>query len=137
MKVMLDHGAKMPTKAHKTDAGYDVYAAQSKYIAARGSAEVDIGVHIEIPSGYFGLIAGRSGMNFKQSIICPQGTIDSGYTGSIKVKLYNMSAESKMIEKGDRIAQIIFIKCSSPKLEQVDRLDDSERGESGFGSTGT
>lgn len=136
MKVKLDYNATMPTKAHETDAGYDLYASHSKYIMQRSSAVIDTGVHIEIPAGYYGLVAGRSGMNFNESIICPQGTIDSGYTGCIKVKLYNMTADSKMIQKGDRIAQIIFMKCEAPELEKVDALEETDRGEAGFGSTG-
>lgn len=136
MKIVLDKDAQMPTKAHKADAGYDLYAAHSKYIMARGSAEIDTGVHIQIPQGFYGIVVGRSGLNFKESIICPQGTIDSGYTGSIKVKLYNMQQESRMIMKGDRIAQIIFMRCHSPEFELVEELDGSDRGEGGFGSSG-
>lgn len=136
MKVKLDEGAHMPTKAHKADAGYDLYAAHSKYILSGGSAVIDTGVHLNIPEGFFGLVAGRSGLNFKESIICPQGTIDAGYTGSIKVKLYNLQQESRMIMKGDRIAQIIFMRCHSPEFEVVDELAETDRGEGGFGSSG-
>lgn len=136
MKIMLEHGAYMPTKAHQTDAGYDLYAAQGKYIAPKSSGVIDTGVHIEIPAGYFGLVAGRSGLNFKEGLIVPQGTIDSGYIGSINVKLYNMTGDSKTINRGERIAQIIFLKCESPEFEQVDSLEETERGKDGFGSTG-
>lgn len=136
MKIVLDKNAQMPTKAHKADAGYDLYAAHSKYIMARGSAVIDTGVHLNIPEGFYGFVTGRSGLNFKDSIICPQGTIDAGYTGSIKVKLYNLQQESRMIMKGDRIAQIIFMRCHSPEFEVVDALDETDRGEGGFGSSG-
>lgn len=136
MKILLDEGATMPTKGHEADAGYDLYATQGRYLAPKSSGVIDTGVHIEIPKGYFGLVAGRSGLNFNDGIICPQGTIDSGFIGSIKAKLYNMTSESKHIHKGDRVAQIIFLKCESPELEQVDRLDETDRGKDGFGSTG-
>lgn len=136
MKIVLDKGAQMPTKAHDSDAGYDLYASHSKYIMARGSAVIDTGVHVQIPKGFYGMVVGRSGLNFKESIICPQGTIDAGYTGSIKVKLYNLQQESRMIMKGDRIAQIIFMRCHSPEFELVEELDESDRGEGGFGSSG-
>ena len=136
MKVMLERGAQMPTKAHETDAGYDLYATSNKYIATKSSGIIETGVHIQIPQGYFGIVAGRSGLNFKEGLIVPQGTIDSGYTGSIKVKLYNMTGDSKTINRGDRIAQIIFLKCESPEFEQVDALDETDRGKDGFGSTG-
>ena len=137
MNVKLDAGAQMPVKAHETDAGYDLFALQSVYINGNGgSAAVDTGVHIEIPAGWFGLVAGRSGLNFKNGVIVPQGTIDSGYMGSIKVKLYNLSGQPFMIHRGDRIAQIIFLRHESPELETVDTLSDTERGSGGFGSTG-
>ena len=137
MNVKLDAGAQMPVKAHETDAGYDLFAMQSVYINGNGgSAAVDTGVHIEIPAGMFGLVAGRSGLNFKNGVIVPQGTIDSGYIGSIKVKLYNLSGQPFMIHRGDRIAQIIFLRHESPELETVDTLSDTERGSGGFGSTG-
>ena len=92
--------------------------------------------HMQIPAGMFGLVAGRSGLNFKHGVIVPQGTIDSGYMGSIKVKLYNLSGQPFMIHRGDRIAQIIFLRHESPELETVDTLSDTERGSGGFGSTG-
>lgn len=136
MKIKLDAGALMPARAHDTDAGYDLHAIQSVYINGGGSAAVDTGVHVEIPVGWFGLVAGRSGLNFKNNIIVPQGTIDSGYAGSIKVKLYNMGGQPFMIHRGDRIAQIIFLRHESPELEPVDALSDTERGSGGFGSTG-
>lgn len=137
MNVKLDAGAQMPARAHETDAGYDLFALQSVYINGNGgSAAVDTGVHIEIPAGWFGLVAGRSGLNFKSGVIVPQGTIDSGYMGSIKVKLYNLSGQPFMIHRGDRIAQIIFLRHESPFLESVDTLSDTERGSGGFGSTG-
>lgn len=137
MNVKLDAGAQMPARAHETDAGYDLFSMQSVYINGNGgSAAVDTGVHIEIPAGWFGLVAGRSGLNFKNGVIVPQGTIDSGYIGSIRVKLYNLSSQPFMIHRGDRIAQIIFLRHESPFLESVDALSDTERGSGGFGSTG-
>ena len=137
MKIMLDDGAIMPTKAHKTDAGYDLYANERTHLYGHGCCIVDTGVHIAIPEGFYGLVAGRSGLNFKEDIICPQGTIDSGYTGSIKVKLYNMGLAAKTIQKGDRIAQIIFMRCESPVFERTESMDETDRGSGGFGSSGT
>ena len=137
MNVKLDAGAQMPARAHETDAGYDLFAMQSVYINGNGgSAAVDTGVHIDIPAGWFGLVTSRSGLNFKYGVIVPQGTIDSGYSGSVKVKLYNLSGQPFMIHRGDRIAQIIFLRHESPELETVDTLSDTERGSGGFGSTG-
>lgn len=136
MKIMIDSGAQMPTRAHETDAGYDLYAAHSAYIRAHGSAAIDTGVHIEIPAGMYGLVAGRSGLNFKLGVICPQGTIDSGFCGAIRVKLYNLTNDAVEIAKGDRIAQIIFHRHESPSFEVVDSFESTERGDSGFGDSG-
>jgi dUTP pyrophosphatase len=137
MRVVLDADAQMPAKAHENDDSYNLYAAESAYIRPNSSAVIDTGVHIEISKGMFGLVDGRSGLNFIESIICPKGTIDSRYTGSIKVKLYNLSGEPKAIKRGDRIAQIMFMKVESPVFERVDSISETERGEGGFGSTGT
>lgn len=136
MKIVLDSGAQMPTKAHETDAGYDLYAAHNAYIRAHGGIAIDTGVHIEISAGMYGLVAGRSGLNFKQGVICPQGTIDSGYNGSIRVKLYNLTNDAVEVAKGDRIAQIIFHRHECPVFDVVDSLESTERGSSGFGDSG-
>ncbi len=136
MKIVLDSGAQMPTKAHETDAGYDLYALHNAYIRAHAGITVETGVHIEIPAGMYGLVAGRSGLNFQHGVICPQGTIDCGFTGAIRVRLYNLSNDAVEIAKGDRIAQIIFHKHESPVFEVVDNLESTERGSSGFGSSG-
>lgn len=141
MKIKLDEGAITPTKAHKTDAGFDLYAIENIAIRPhcdgnKCGAIVDTGVHFEIPEGFYGIVAGRSGLNFKQDIIVPQGTIDCGFSGSVKVKLYNLSSELFHIHKGDRIAQIIFMKHESPEFEIVDDISETERGDSGFGDSG-
>lgn len=136
ISIKLDAGALMPTRAHETDAGYDLYALDDAYIRSGSSAVINTGVHMQIPAGMYGLVAGRSGLNFNAGIICPQGTIDSGYTGAIKVKLYNVSGDTLILRKGDRIAQIIFQLHESPEFECVPYLDDTERGNGGFGSSG-
>ena len=135
MKVMLDKGAVMPLRAHVNDAGYDLYSRITQIIPARESAEFDTGVHIEIPKGYVGFLKSKSGLNCKHGIT-GEGVIDSGYTGSIKVKLYNNSGYDYTVEKGDKISQIVILPISTPELELVDRLDETERGNGGFGSTG-
>ncbi len=137
IKFTLDPGAYAPEKAHEADAGYDLRAAESGYLDECGGGEIiDTGVHIEIPKGYVGYIQGRSGLNFNEGIICPTGTIDSGYTGSIKVKLYSHSVYQRMIYRGEKIAQLIIQPIADTELVQVDRLEETERGNNGFGSTG-
>lgn len=153
MKIMLDEGAKMPTRAHTWDAGLDLYTpddvcvSMSKttpyafdgfYTGNRvyvGTATIDTGVHVQIPEGYVGLIKSKSGLNVKHGLT-GEGVIDSHYTGSIKVKLYNHTGEDYHFKAGDKIAQLVILKCELPELELVDSLEETDRGDGGFGSTG-
>ena len=134
--VVLDEGAVMPSKAHKDDAGFDLYSMTEQTIYAGNSAVFDTGVHIAIPKGYAGEVVGRSGLNINYDIICPQGTVDTGYTGSIKVKLYNMGKYNYTVRKGDRIAQLIIVPIADVELVEVDKLLDTDRGDTGFGGSG-
>ena len=135
MKIMLDKGAKMPTRAHEWDAGLDLYAMEEKRIPGECGVEFNTGVHLEIPRGFVGLVKSRSGLMMKQSITT-DGTIDADYTGAIKVKLFNHSVMSYKVNNGDKIAQLVIVPCLLPELELVDELDGTERGDQGFGSTG-
>ena len=135
MKVMLDPGAKMPTRAHKTDAGLDIYAKAGQIVPAKGNAIFDTGVHVEIPVGYVGMLKSKSGLNVKHGITS-EGVIDAGYTGSIVVKLYNHGGYDYRVEKGDKISQLVITPIITPELEEVSSLEDTERGTGGFGSTG-
>ena len=135
MNVMLDEGAFMPEFAHKTDAGADLRSPVDAVVPARESVVIDTGVHVEIPEGYVGMLKSKSGLNVKHNLI-GEGVIDSGFMGSIRVKLYNHSGERYYIRRGDKITQLVILPVMLPDLEQVDRLDDTERGCGGFGSTG-
>lgn len=135
MKFVLDEGAKMPTKAHTTDAGFDLYSRDRKVIKARGSAVFDTGVHIELPEGTAGMLKSKSGLNVKHGIIS-DGVVDVGYSGSICAKLYNLSDNDYEVKKGDKITQLCIVPIVSVDLEQVDRLEEKGRGNNGFGSSG-
>lgn len=135
MKIKLDEGAYTPTRAHKVDAGYDLYSPVDMFIRAKGYETIDTGVHVQIPEGYVGFLKSKSGLNVKFGILS-EGVIDSGYTGSIKVKLYNHSFRQFKVHKGNKISQIVFLPIYTPELEVVDELEETERGNSGFGSTG-
>lgn len=135
MKIVLDNEAIMPIRAHEADAGYDLFSREQKTIPANASAYFDIGVHMEIPRGYVGFLKSKSGLNVKHGITS-EGVIDSGYTGSIVVKLYNHSGVDYTINKGDKISQIVLLPIFTPELEQVETLEDTERGGNGFGSSG-
>lgn len=135
MKVVLDEGAIMPKRAHDLDAGYDLYSREDGFILPNCRAVFDTGVHMAIPAGYEGHIRSRSSMMLNKGCLT-DGTIDSGYTGSIGVVLFNLSGKLVQIKKGEKIAQIVIEAIIAPELEIVDSLEETERGNGGFGSTG-
>ena len=137
-KVYLDEGAKMPSRAHSDDAGYDIYARETKCIPAGGSAVFDTGVHIDIAKGFYGEIKSKSGLCVKHDLTAT-GVIDSGYKGAIVVKLTNHGKDDYIVVAGDKIAQLVISAFAAPALVQVEelsKLGESERGSNGFGSTG-
>ena len=135
MKIQLDKGAIMPTRAHSTDAGLDLYAPDDFYVPAFGSEVIDTGVHVEIPKGYVGFLKSKSGLNIHHSLV-GEGVIDSGYTGSIKVKLYNNGRKTYYGQEKQKISQLVILPIITPELELVEELKETERGDGGFGSTG-
>lgn len=138
MKVMLDSGAYMPERAHDLDAGYDLRMPDGldEVTLYGGSAVIiDTGVHMEIPQGYVGFIKSKSGLNVKNDLTAT-GVVDAGYTGSIVVKLYNHGRYIKKFNSGDKLTQIVILPIFTPDLELVDSLEETERGNNGFGSTG-
>jgi len=135
IKVTLDAGARMPERAHPEDAGLDLFSPEAVKVPARGSAVIDTGVHVEIQNGYAGMIKSKSGLNIKHGIIS-DGVVDAGYTGSIRVKLYNLSDEDYMVELGDKISQLVIVPVVTPSVDIVGEIGGSERGDGGFGSTG-
>ncbi len=135
IKFTLDSGAYAPEKAHDADAGYDLRAKEDYTIVY--NAVFDTGVHVQIPEGYVGYVQTKSGLNVNHNIICPTGVVDSGYTGSIRVKLYNLFPNGTYeVKAGDKIAQLVIQPIASCELVEVDSLEDTERGDGGFGSTG-
>lgn len=135
IKVMLDEGAYIPSRAHEEDAGLDLFSPVATDVPAHDSAVIDTGVHVGIPTGYVGMLKSKSGLNVKSSIT-GEGVIDAGYTGSIVCKLYNNSDKPRHFAKGDKIIQLVIMPIATPDVVIVDRLDDTERGNNGFGSTG-
>lgn len=135
MKIKLDANAKLPTRAHPTDAGLDLYAREMQIVCAKESAFFDTGVHIELPEGTVGLLMSKSGLNKKHGLTS-EGVIDVGYTGSIGVKLYNNSGYDYKVNEGDKISQLVIVPILTPDFELVDELSESDRGDRGFGSSG-
>ena len=134
-KKLLD-SASVPTRAHEHDAGWDLYSSEQSFVISSKRKVVSTSISLAIPDGHVGLIWPRSGLAAKKGIDVFAGVIDSGYRGEIKVCLYNSSGVNFEINKGDRIAQIIFHKLPQTEMLEVDSLDDSIRGDSGFGSSG-
>ena len=140
MKILftLDEGATAPTRAHSTDAGLDLYSSRGCPINPGERRLVSTGVHVAIPPGYVGMICPRSGLAHKHglTVLNAPGIIDAGYTGEIKVNLHNTDSRPQHVDAGDRIAQLVITPIPDAHLVQVDRLDTTERGENGHGSTG-
>lgn len=136
MRVALDEGAFIPERAHEQDAGMDLKSPIDMQIPPGESYVFDTGVHVEIPFGYAGILMSKSGLNVKHGITST-GLIDCGYTGSIRVKLYNHGKNSYQVKRGDKISQLVIVPCEMRTLEIVKRLENNfERGENGFGNSG-
>lgn len=135
MKYTLDIGAFPPERAHRDDAGIDIRSPRFATVPAKGSVVIDTGVHVEIPVGAVGLLKSKSGLNVNHGITS-DGTIDCGYTGSIRVKLYNNSERDYKVAAGDKITQLVVLPCMFVDLVEVTTLEETERGDGGFGSTG-
>lgn len=135
MKIKLDEGAYMPTRAHDTDAGLDLRSPKRQVVWSRSREVIDTGVHVEIPPGYAGLLRSKSGLMCNYGMLS-DGTVDAGYSGSIRVCVINTSDEPYTVEAGDKISQLVIVPCRLDPVELADEIASGERGENGFGSTG-
>lgn len=128
-------GAKLPERAHASDAGADLFALEAYEILPGEQKLVDTGVAVKIPRGFAGFIFNRSSQG-KQGITIPHsvGVIDSDYRGNLKVLLKNISQTSYLVQPGDRIAQLVVQRVELPTFR--DAWNDTRRGTGGFGSTG-
>lgn len=149
----LAETAKMPTRAFPTDAGLDLYAhlpdatvhewggnvINGIKIRPHETAMIGTGLAMAIPEGYWGGIFARSGLASKQGLRPSNcvGVVDCSYRNEVKVALYNDSNETRIVQDGDRVAQLIILPCPSVKLSEVDSLDNTARNMGGFGSSGT
>lgn len=136
----LPHGTDLPLPAYATAqaAGMDVVAAESLSLAPGQRYAVATGFAIAIPPGYEVQVRPRSGLALKHGITClnTPGTIDADYRGEVKVILINLGSEPFAISRGDRIAQLVPAQVQHARFDEVDELDQTERGTGGFGSTG-
>jgi dUTP pyrophosphatase len=140
---VLPHGQGLSLPARATDgaAGLDLVAALDEpvMLAPRARALIPTGLAMAIPKGFEGQVRPRSGLAWKHgvTVVNAPGTIDSDYRGEIKVQLINLGHEPVTIERGDRIAQLVVAPVTLVRLEPVAALNETARGEGGFGSTGT
>jgi dUTP pyrophosphatase len=133
----LSENAIIPTQGTNFAAGYDLYAAEDAVVVCGTRKLIKTNVSMEITPGYYGRIAPRSGLAYKNGIDVLAGVIDSDYRGDIGVILYNTDKNIDFtVKKGDRIAQIIFEACYIATLNNVENLDNTLRQAGGFGSTG-
>lgn len=135
---LLNKIAILPEKQHFTDAGYDICSIESIILKPSKIQKIKTGLSIEIPNNYAGLVLPRSGLSskFGISLINSPGLIDSGYRGELLVPLVNHSSAEYHIKQFERIAQLVIIELPKVNLELSSNLNESDRQEKGFGSTG-
>ncbi len=138
IKLRKEKGAKVPAYAHKGDAGVDLYAAEEMLMDPMKVCLIPTGISMAIPEGYEGQVRPKSGLALSHGIalVNSPGTIDSGYRGEIKIIAINLGKQSYLVEKGKKIAQMVFQKVEHAKFEEVQELDLTMRNAGGFGSTG-
>jgi len=138
VKVLMNDKDLMPVKAHPDDAGFDIRASEDTIVYSNSVRIVPTGMRLSLPKGYEAQIRPRSGMaaQYNITVLNTPGTIDCGYTGEVKVILINHGIYDYHSQRGDRIAQMVIQKLPEVELELADEIDDTSRGESGFGSTG-
>lgn len=136
--TLLHPSARPPWRAHVGDGGADLHAVEEITIPAGERRDVGTGIALAIPAGYAGFVQARSGLAFRHGlmVVNAPGLIDAGYRGEVRVCLYNSGVEPFAIAPGDRIAQLVIQPVESAEFQVVADLDDTHRGEGGFGSTG-
>jgi dUTP pyrophosphatase len=131
------HRLEYSNGANKGDTGFDLTSVEDKIIPAKSASTVDTGLKLaSMPPNLWCAISPRSGLGFKNGIQPHLGVIDNGYTGDLGVKLYNFSDQDYKVSKGDRIAQLVFYPLITPFTDWAQEVDNTERGDKGFGSSG-
>ena len=135
MNIKIDKHGVAPTRAHGTDAGIDLKAPRQFTLEAYQRKIIKTGIHVELPHNTVGYIKSKSGLLAQYGIIA-EGTIDEGYTGEICVIMINTGEKDKYFSRGDKIAQLVVQPVLYVGMVVVDELEETERGDNGFGSTG-
>ncbi len=139
IKVLkIKENAKVPQIAHEGDAGFDVHSTERYVLKPGERAAISSGIKLEIPFGYECQVRPRSGLALKHgiSVINTPGTIDATYRGEVNIILINHGNEDYIVNEGDKVAQLIFKKLEEVNLKEVKEINQTKRGEGGFGSTG-
>lgn len=128
----------MPVKSYDGDAGFDLWCSETTWVPYREAMDVPCGIHIEMPAGFWALVTGRSSTLRRRKLLVTQAVIDNGYRGPIFAFVQNFAGAGVTVEQGERIAQLIPFELTSRNLrfEYVEELGESDRGVSGFGSSG-
>lgn len=135
MKFVVEEGGFAPVREHETDAGVDLRTPIDVGIEPYSSVKVDLRVRVEIPDGHVGLMTSKSGL--MDADITTRGTIDCGYSGTIGCRIFNHGRKPVFFKRGQKVTQLVVLPCIMDKVEIVDKITVGERGENGFGSTGT
>ncbi|XP_062860503.1 deoxyuridine 5'-triphosphate nucleotidohydrolase, mitochondrial isoform X1 [Trichomycterus rosablanca] len=133
----LTENATAPTRGSVKAAGYDLYSAYDYSIPPMDKAVVKTDIQIAVPRGCYGRVAPRSGLAAKHFIDVGAGVVDEDYRGNLGVVLFNFGKETFKVKKGDRVAQLVCERICYPDLQELETLDETDRGTGGFGSTGT
>ncbi len=140
VKIKLENGCEnfCPKKAHPDDAGYDLYSRIDAVLEPMSGMAIPVGFAMELPSSYEAQIRPRSGLAAKHhiTVINSPGTVDANFRGEVKAILYNLGREPFVIQRGDRIAQMVICELPEIELKEVAALSESDRGSGGFGSSG-
>lgn len=162
---LLSENATLPTRNHSTDAGFDIYAAETIILEPQAKSLITTDIAVNIPKGYVGLLTSRSGVSSKTHLVVETGKIDAGFTGNMKINIKNSTQSANcftsdyvigvdesqfipfdngeyemgtyQVNKGDKLAQLVIVPIVTPELQQVEEFtSESARGEKGFGSSG-
>ena len=138
LKVKMADGAPLPKHAKCGDAGLDLTSRDTVNIAPSETVMVHTGVSVEIPEGYVGLCFPRSGLASKRGINLANcvGVVDSGYRGEVMAPLHNIGGSAQLVERGERVFQMVVVPFATCECVEVDELSETDRGEGGFGSSG-
>jgi dUTP pyrophosphatase len=137
---LLDPAARVPTRSHDGDAGFDLHALEAAELAPGERASLRTGIAVELPERHAGLVLPRSGLAARHGIalVNAPGLIDPGYRGEIRILLLNTDREAAFrVQAGDRIAQLVVVRVETPDVVELEELETTGRGERGFGSTGS